>query len=36
VVGRLSMEPRTALGRFVMHKVFRRPRDLNHPAQIGS
>jgi hypothetical protein len=27
-IGRLSMEPRTAVGRFVMHKIFRRPRDL--------
>jgi hypothetical protein len=28
VVGRLTMDPQTALGRFIMHKVFRRPRDL--------
>jgi hypothetical protein len=28
VVGRLSMEPRTAFGRFVIYKICRRPRNL--------
>jgi hypothetical protein len=28
VLGRLSMEPRTAFGRVIMYKVFRRPRNL--------
>lgn len=28
VVGRLTMEPRTAIGRFMMYRVLRRPREL--------
>jgi hypothetical protein len=28
IIGRLSMQPRTAIGRFVMHGLLRRPREL--------